>query len=68
MAKQQSFGDKVKKIKNASLMVFCPICQKQTLSAPTLRVLSVKSDDGNVKFVRKRIKYCTSCNKILDAH
>lgn len=65
MAKQQSFGDKIKKVKNASLMVFCPSCQKQTLSAPTLRVESIRTEEGNLKFIRKRIKYCTSCNKIL---
>ncbi len=65
MAKQQTFGEKVKKIKNASLMVFCPNCNKETLSAPTLRVNSIKTEDGGVKFVRRRIKYCTTCNKVL---
>ena len=68
MAKQQSFGDKVKKQKNASLMVFCPNCGKETLSAPTLRVTSLKGEDGTVKFVRKRIKYCTTCNRNLATH
>ncbi len=63
MAKQQSFGEKVKKVKNASLMVFCPNCKKQTVSAPTLRVSAMKTEDGAVKFVRRRIKYCTTCNQ-----
>ncbi|MCX7835066.1 MAG: hypothetical protein N2450_03225 [bacterium] len=65
MAKQQSFGEKVKKVKNASLITFCPHCQKETMSAPTLRVETIRTETGVLRFVRKRIKYCTSCNKIL---
>ena len=68
MAKAQSFTDKVKKIKNSSLMVYCGNCGKVTLSAPTLRVTATRSEEGTVKFVRRRIKYCTSCNQLLPVH